>query len=104
MSENKNFTFVIKPKNSLWSIDLKELWRYRDLLFLFVRRDFVSVYKQTILGPLWFIIQPILTTITFTIIFGTVAQLPTDGIPPNCFLHEWSNFLELFCIVFNCYQ
>lgn len=88
--------FIIRPKNSFWSIDLKELWRYKDLLFLFVRRDFVSVYKQTILGPLWFIIQPVLTTITFTIIFGNVAQLPTDGIPPvvfyMCGLTFWNYF------------
>ena len=66
-------------------IYLKELWHYRDLLVLFVRRDFVTVYKQTILGPLWFFIQPSLTTITFTIIFGNVAQLSTDGAPKIIF-------------------
>ena len=76
---------VIESKQSLFDINLKELWHYRDLLVLFVRRDFVTVYKQTILGPLWFFIQPLLTTITFTIIFGNVAQLSTDGAPKIIF-------------------
>lgn len=76
---------VIESKHSLFDINLKELWHYRDLLVLFVRRDFVTVYKQTILGPLWFFIQPLLTTITFTIIFGNVAQLSTDGAPKIIF-------------------
>ena len=76
---------VIESKHSLLEINLKELWHYRDLLVLFVRRDFVTVYKQTILGPLWFFIQPLLTTITFTIIFGNVAQLSTDGAPKVVF-------------------
>ena len=76
---------VIESRHSLFDINLKELWHYRDLLVLFVRRDFVTVYKQTILGPLWFFIQPLLTTITFTIIFGNVAQLSTDGAPKIVF-------------------
>ena len=76
---------VIESRHSLLDLNLKELWHYRDLLVLFVRRDFVTVYKQTILGPLWFFIQPILTTITFTIIFGNVAQLSTDGAPKVVF-------------------
>ncbi len=76
---------VIQSQASLFDLRLKELWHYRDLLVLFVRRDFVTVYKQTILGPLWFFIQPILTTITFTIIFGNVAQLSTDGAPKVVF-------------------
>ena len=76
---------VIESRHSLFDINLKELWHYRDLLVLFVRRDFVTVYKQTILGPLWFFIQPSLTTITFTIIFGNVAQLSTDGAPKIVF-------------------
>lgn len=76
---------VIESKSSLFDLRLKEVWHYRDLLVLFVRRDFVTVYKQTILGPLWFFIQPILTTITFTIIFGNVAQLSTDGAPKLVF-------------------
>ena len=76
---------VIASKSNLFDINLKELWHYRDLLVLFVRRDFVTIYKQTILGPLWFFIQPLLTTITFTIIFGNVAQLSTDGAPKVVF-------------------
>lgn len=76
---------VIKSKHSLFAINFKELWHYRDLLVLFVRRDFITVYKQTLLGPLWFFIQPLLTTITFTIIFGNVAQLSTDGAPKVVF-------------------
>lgn len=76
---------IIESRSSLLDVNLKELWHYRDLLVLFVRRDFVTVYKQTILGPLWFFIQPLLTTITFTIIFGNVAQLDTDGAPKIIF-------------------
>jgi len=72
---------VIKPKTGLFDLRLKELWRYRDLTMMFVRRDFVSIYKQTILGPLWFFLQPLLTTIMFIIIFGRVAKLSTDGMP-----------------------
>jgi lipopolysaccharide transport system permease protein len=81
----EDWDLIIKPKSSLFNIELKQLWRYRDLLFLFVKRDFVSVYKQTILGPLWLFIQPILTTLTFTIIFTHVAKIGTNGIPPILF-------------------
>src|SRR3989304_4319115 len=76
---------VIQPQRSLLDLRLGELWRYKDLIVLFVRRDLVSVYKQTILGPLWYLIQPLLTTITFTIIFGNIAKLPTDGLPQFLF-------------------
>lgn len=76
---------IIESKSSLFDLRLKEVWNYKDLLVLFIRRDFVTVYKQTILGPLWFFIQPILTTITFTIIFGNVAKLSTDGAPKLAF-------------------
>lgn len=88
--------FEITPKTSLFSFDFKEIWRYRDLLFLFVRRDFVSVYKQTILGPLWFFIQPILSSFVFYIIFSKVAKISTDGMPPYLFylagLTAWNYF------------
>ncbi|MCO6494355.1 MAG: ABC transporter permease [Bacteroidetes bacterium] len=90
------FTTEIKPKSKWYEIDLKALWYYRDLLMLFVRRDFVSVYKQTVLGPIWFFVQPILTTITFTIIFGNVAKLPTDGIPPVIFYLSGITFWNYF--------
>ncbi|MCL9769726.1 ABC transporter permease [Flavobacterium sp. HXWNR69] len=82
---HESWDSVIESKTSLFDINFRALWHYRDLLVLFVRRDFVTVYKQTILGPLWFFIQPLLTTITFTIIFGNVAQLSTDGAPQVVF-------------------
>lgn len=83
--EQHNWDSVIESKHSLLDVNLKEIWQYRDLLVLFVKRDFVTVYKQTILGPLWFFIQPLLTTITFTIIFGNIAQISTDGSPKLVF-------------------
>lgn len=81
----KNWTLVIRPKRSWIDLQLHELWQYRDLLIMFVRRDFISVYKQTILGPLWFFIQPLLTTLMFVIVFDKVAGIPTDGAPPALF-------------------
>lgn len=81
----ERWDMIICPQRSLLDLRLGELWRYRDLVMLFVRRDFVAVYKQTILGPLWYLIQPLLTTITFTIIFGNIARLPTDGLPQFLF-------------------
>ena len=71
----------IKANQSWWLINWREIWEYRDLLVLLVKRDLTAIYKQTILGPLWFILQPLLTTIVFTIIFGNVAQISTDGVP-----------------------
>ncbi|MDE3184142.1 MAG: ABC transporter permease [Bacteroidota bacterium] len=76
---------VIQPKAHLLDLNLKEVWRYRDLLLLFVKRDFIAQYKQTILGPLWHIIQPIFTTIMFLLIFGKIANIPTDAVPPVLF-------------------
>ncbi|OCX54572.1 ABC transporter permease [Mucilaginibacter sp. PPCGB 2223] len=75
----------IKPKSSLLNINLKELWHYRDLMWLFVRRDFVAQYKQTILGPLWHVIQPVFTTLMFLLVFGKIAKISTDGIEPILF-------------------
>ena len=68
----KDWLFEITPKNKFFSLNLKEVWQYRDLLMLFVKRDVVTVYKQTVLGPLWYLIQPLFTSITFTIIFNNV--------------------------------
>jgi len=82
---NEHWDLVIKPRSKWYQIDIAALWNYRDLLMLLVRRDFVSVYKQTILGPIWFFIQPILTSVTFTIIFGNVANISTDGMPKLLF-------------------
>lgn len=84
-TENENWSLVIRPQRAWWDLRLGELWRYRDLIRLFVWRDFVAYYKQTILGPLWYLIQPILTTVVFTVIFGNIAQLSTDGLPPFLF-------------------
>jgi lipopolysaccharide transport system permease protein len=81
----EDWDLIIRPHRKLFDLKLRELWRYRDLVMLFVRRDFVSLYKQTILGPLWYLIQPLLTTITFTIVFGNIAKLPTDGLPQFLF-------------------
>ena len=81
--ETEKWDLIIEPRRSLLDLRLGELWQCRDLISLFVWRDFVSVYKQTILGPLWHIIQPLLTTLTFTLIFGQVAQLSTDGAPQS---------------------
>ncbi|MFZ3059400.1 MAG: ABC transporter permease [Candidatus Methanoperedens sp.] len=83
--EYSNWTTEIRPQTGWFDINLRELWSYRDLILLFVRRDFVAYYKQTILGPLWFFLQPLFTTIVFTIIFGKIAQIPTDGLPQVLF-------------------
>jgi lipopolysaccharide transport system permease protein len=82
---NTIWLFEITPKNKFFSLNLKEVWQYRDLLFLFVKRDVVTVYKQTILGPLWYLIQPLFTSVTFTIIFNTVAGIGTGTVPPFLF-------------------
>jgi lipopolysaccharide transport system permease protein len=76
---------IIRPQRAWWDLHLEELWHFRDLIGLLVWRDFVAYYKQTILGPLWYIIQPILTTVVFTVIFGNIAKLSTDGVPPFLF-------------------
>nr|WP_315162553.1 ABC transporter permease [uncultured Flavobacterium sp.] len=89
MSEIENtdntWLFEISPKNKFFSLNLKEVWQYRDLLMLFVKRDVVTVYKQTVLGPLWYLIQPLFTSITFTLIFNTVAGINTGSVPPFLF-------------------
>lgn len=82
---NKEFSTVIVPKTGWFDINIKEVWQYRDLIMLFVRRNFVSQYKQTILGPLWAIIQPLLTTVVFTVVFGSLAGLSADGVPSFLF-------------------
>ena len=85
--DNKDNTwlFEISPKNKFFSLNLKEVWQYRDLLMLFVKRDVVTVYKQTVLGPLWYLLQPLFTSITFTLIFNIVAGINTGSIPPFLF-------------------
>lgn len=83
--ENKNWTTIIKPKTGWFDINLKELVQYKDLIIMFVKRDFKTMYKQTILGPLWIIINPLLTTIMFTVVFGNIANISTDGMPQVVF-------------------
>jgi lipopolysaccharide transport system permease protein len=82
---NTTWLFEITPKNKFFSLNLKEVWQYRDLLMLFVKRDVVTVYKQTVLGPLWYLIQPLFTSIIFTIIFNNVAGINTGTVPPFLF-------------------
>ena len=81
----KDWDIIITNKNKLLSVDLHEVWRYRDLLSMYVKRDIITFYKQTILGPLWFIIQPLFTTIMFMFVFGGIAGISTDGIPQAVF-------------------
>jgi lipopolysaccharide transport system permease protein len=93
-----DWDLTIEPQSSLFKLNLKDVWRYRDLLWLFVKRDFVSFYKQTILGPLWFFIQPLFTTLTFTFIFGNLAGISTDGLPQPLFymagITAWNYFAD----------
>lgn len=96
-----NWLYEIKPKTSLLEFNFKEVWRYRDLLMLFVMRDVITLYKQTILGPLWYLIQPLFTSVIFTLIFNQVAGIQTGGIPPFLFnlagVTVWNYFKE--CLV-----
>src|SRR5215204_5805001 len=80
-----DWDLIISPKTHLLDLKLNDVWKYRDLLFLFVKRDFVAQYKQTVLGPLWHIIQPVFTIIMFMIVFTSIANIPTDGIHPVLF-------------------
>lgn len=96
-SDDDNWDLVIRPYRGWWDLRLWELWQARELVTMFVRRDLLSVYKQTILGPLWHLFQPLMTTITYTVIFGRLANLPTDGAPVFLFYMAgtvlWSYFL-----------
>jgi len=97
MAEEK-WDIVIKPKDKLFSVDFQELWRYRDLCWLFVKRNIITQYKQTILGPVWFIVQPAMTVIMYMIVFGGIAGIPTDGVPRPLFYLAgtcmWSYFAD----------
>jgi lipopolysaccharide transport system permease protein len=99
LNEKQLWTEEIVSEKSLFSVNLREVWHYRDLLFLLVKRDFIVFYKQTILGPIWFFVQPILTTIIYVIIFGQVAKLSTDGLPQMAFYLSgvtiWSYFSDV---------
>jgi lipopolysaccharide transport system permease protein len=84
-TDSQQWTLIIRPRRPWFDLRLGELWHARDLVLLFVRRDFVAGYKQTVLGPLWYLLQPLMTTLTFTLVFGRIARLPTDGLPPFLF-------------------
>ena len=94
----QKWLFVITPKTKLIDLNLKEVWQYRDLLMLFVKRDVITLYKQTILGPLWYLIQPLFTSVIFTLFFNNVAGIHTGGIPPFLFnlagITTWNYFKE----------
>lgn len=98
MQEQEHWDLTIKPHSKWYDLRIKEIFKYKDLLFLFVKRDFVSIYKQTILGPLWFFLQPIITAITFTVIFGNLAKISTDGLPQilfyMCGITLWNYFAD----------
>lgn len=81
--DTQDWDMILSPKSGLFDINFRELWNYRDLLLLFVKRDFAAQYKQTILGPIWHFVQPLFTTIIFLLVFGKIANLPTDGIEPK---------------------
>ena len=98
--DNQYWTKEIRPQRNLLDLKLKELWRYRDLYYMYVKRDIITVYKQTVLGPLWFIIQPVLTTIMFMFVFGNLAGISTDGMPQPLFYMSgillWTYFSSCF--------
>lgn len=98
MKKQDDWDLIIKPKNKWYQVDLHSIWKYKDLLMLLVRRDFVSVYKQTVLGPVWFIIQPLFTSFTFTIIFSGFGKMSTDGLPEFLFylsgITLWTYFAD----------
>jgi lipopolysaccharide transport system permease protein len=94
----QTWTEEIKSQNTLFSINFKEIWHYRDLIYMLVKRDFITFYKQTILGPIWFFVQPILTSLIYLVLFGQVAKLSTDGLPQLAFylsgITIWNYFSE----------
>jgi lipopolysaccharide transport system permease protein len=100
-ADDENWEIVIGPKTSLLSLPFHEVWNYRDLMYLMVRRDIVSFYKQTILGPLWYVVQPLMTTLIYMLVFGHIAGLSTDGIPRFlfylCGVTFWNYFSECLC-------
>lgn len=92
----ENWTTEIRPKTSLLDIDFKELWRYRDLMTLFVKRNIITQYKQTVLGPLWYLVQPLMTTVMYMVVFGGIAKISTDGLPQPLFYLAGIAFWQYF--------
>ena len=101
MEKEKEWTLVIKPEKRLLDVDLKGIWRYRDLWYMYIKRDIVTVYKQTVLGPLWFFIQPIFTTIMYMFVFGGLAGISTDGVPQPLFYLSGITLWNYFSSCFN---
>jgi lipopolysaccharide transport system permease protein len=100
IKEKEDWDLVLRPQASLLDLHLVDIWRYRDLLVLFIKRDFVAQYKQTILGPVWHLVQPILTTLVFLLLFGRIAHIPTDGIQPILFYMSGITLWNYFSICF----
>jgi lipopolysaccharide transport system permease protein len=98
---DENWSFFIKPKSKLFNLNLKEIWDYRDLIMIFVRRDIVAVYKQTVLGPVWFLFGPIFTVFTYTFLFKTIANLSTDNLPGPLFYLAGTTLWNYFQACFN---
>ncbi|MFV9484345.1 ABC transporter permease [Christiangramia sp. ASW11-125] len=100
LDSSEDWLYEITPKRKLIDLNFGEIWRYRDLLLLFVKRNIVTVYKQTILGPLWYFIQPLFTAITFTLVFNNIANIPTGNVPPFLFnltgITAWGYFVQCF--------
>lgn len=97
----QEWTTEIRPKDSLLSVDFKEIWRYRDLMMLFVKRNIITQYKQTVLGPLWFLIQPLMTTVMYMVVFGGIAKISTDGLPQPLFYLAGISFWQYFADCLN---
>jgi len=98
--ETPDWTLIITSKSSWFNLDIKELWRYKDLVVLLFRRDLVTLYKQTVLGPMWYLVQPLMTTLMFTVVFGNIAEISTEGQPKILFYLSgyilWSYFADCF--------
>lgn len=101
MEQANDWTIIIKPRKKWLDVDIKGIWRYRDLLYMYVKRDIITIYKQTILGPLWFIIQPVLTTIMYMFVFGGLAGISTDGAPQPLFYLSGIMLWNYFSACFN---
>jgi lipopolysaccharide transport system permease protein len=97
----QGWTTEIRPKEKLLSVDFKEIWRYRDLMMLFVKRNIITQYKQTVLGPLWYIIQPMMTTVMYMVVFGGIAKISTDGLPQPLFYLAGISFWQYFADCLN---
>ena len=97
----EKWTTEIRPKDKLLSVDFKEIWRYRDLMMLFVKRNIITQYKQTVLGPLWYIIQPMMTTVMYMVVFGGIAKISTDGLPQPLFYLAGISFWQYFADCLN---